>query len=436
MSTSRLLDALYLVGLAAVGPYEVARVLTGRLPPEQAAQRWGRLHLPDLGGRRLWLHCSSVGEVLLTRKLVGRLETALPRYRTVLSISTQTGYNAALRVFEGRPVFRHPVDLSWVVRGILEEVRPRALLLMEREVWPQLVLAASTQRVPVALLNARRFSERSVRWYRRLGRIAERTFQSVSLYLVQGERDASFFRTLGISAECVRVVGNLKYDNVSIGVDHETANGLRGKLPWPTHCPVWVAGSTHEGEEGVLLESFRLIRREHPDLRLVLVPRYPHRASRVQALVSAHGLACERWSRITEKPGTGGQQAVLIVDTLGELSTFYQVATVVFVGGSLIPHGGHNVIEPVAVGCPTLVGPHHENNREAVEFLTECGALRVVSDCSEITGAVSRFIREPEARQAAGSSGQQAIRQRQGACERHVQELVAWLSGFPCKEES
>ena len=153
MSTSILLDVFYLAGLTVIGPYEAFRVLSGRLPREQAAQRWGRFHLPDLGNRRLWLHCSSVGEVLLARKLVGALETALPGHRTALSISTQTGYNTALRNFEGRVVFRHPVDLSWVVRRTLGEVQPRALLLMEREVWPQLVLAAAEQGVPVALLN-------------------------------------------------------------------------------------------------------------------------------------------------------------------------------------------------------------------------------------------------------------------------------------------
>jgi len=432
MSTSALLDALYLAGLAATAPYHAWRLIANKPYRAGLRERWGHIAPTPGDSRVLWMHCSSVGEAMLARRLVPALEAGLPGWRVELSSSTETGYNTALRQLGVRSVFRHPFDLSWVVRRALKAVRPGALLLMEREIWPQLVLAAAEREVPVALINARRFSERSLWWYRRLGGISERMLQGISLYLAQDERDAAFFRRLGIPEGRLNVVGNLKYDNVTVGCDAAAAEQLRMRLGWPADAPVWVAGSTHEGEEQLLLEVYRRLRTEHPDLKLVMAPRYPDRVARVERLLSGSGVESARWSTLKQSAGAGGARAAAIVDTFGDLAAFYAIGSVVFVGGSFIAHGGHNVIEPAALGQPVLVGPHHENNAEAVQFLSAAGALRVVHDADEAAEWVSHFLSDREAARAAGRSGQEAIRKRQGACERHVQALRAWLSVSHC----
>jgi len=434
LSTSPFLDALYVAGLAVSAPYHAFRLLGSRSRRAALAQRWGRVEGPPQGESTLWLHCSSVGEAMLARRLVPALEAAAGS-GVALSCSTETGYNTAIRSYGQRTVFRHPLDLSWVVRRVLRSLRPRALLLMEREIWPQLVLSAASQGVPVALINARRFSQRSLWWYRRLGALAQRCFDAISLYLVQEDGDAAFFRSLGVPGDRVRVAGNLKYDNVAVGSDPAAADALRAQIGW-TQDPVWVAGSTHEGEEQVVAAAFSRVRAEWPALKLVVAPRYPSRSGRVQRLLSGTGLQCTRWSTLKSGGARGGPPPAVVVDTLGDLAAFYEIADVVFVGGSLVPRGGHNVIEPAALGRPVLIGPDVRNTAEAVDMLSGAEALRIVHDEQELTASVQDFLKDGQAAHAAGRAGQAVIRQRQGACVRHVEALRAWLMIHTATKES
>jgi len=427
VSTSSFLDALYIAGLTVSSPYYACRMIGSDAYRSGLAERWGRL--PD-GFRvddTIWMHCSSVGETMLTRKLVPELEDELPEYHVALSSSTEAGYNTALSCFPNRRVFRHPLDLSWVVRRVLRAVNPKVLVLVEREIWPQLVLAAASESVPVALVNGRGVSERSLWWYRRFGSITKRALRAISLYLVQSDRDAECYSTLGVPDNRIHVAGNLKYDNVTVGFDRLASEDLLSKIGWQTGSTVFVAGSTHEGEEQSILRSYRELRCEHSGLKLVVAPRYVDRAAQVAQLLQEAELSFVRWSEIKTGRGSGHGCEVVLVDTIGDLTSLYAIATVVFVGGSLIAHGGHNVIEPAALGRPVLIGPHYENTAEAVEFLVEAKAVCVVDDSSSMTVAARSFLDCALRAESVGKAGQRSIRQRQGSCAQHVSFLKAWL---------
>ncbi|RMG56175.1 MAG: 3-deoxy-D-manno-octulosonic acid transferase [Gammaproteobacteria bacterium] len=377
------------------------------------AERLGQVPpLPD--APRIWLHAVSVGETIAAAPLLRRLQGELPGYQWLVSTTTPTGSEQVLRLF-GNEVAHHylPWDLPEAVARFLDRTRPALLLVMETEIWPNLFAACRRRDIPVCIVNAR-LSERSLRGYRRIRPLVAEALSSVRV-LAQSEADAGRFRSLG--APDVRVTGNLKFDLEIPATATATGEALRLALG---HRPVWVAGSTHEGEDAQVLEAHQRLLEDFPDALLILVPRHPERFDDVARQIEARGLAFRRRS---SGALPGGGDSVYLGDTLGELLAFYAAADVAFVGGSLVPHGGHNPLEPAALGVPVITGPHWHNFAAIYPALLEQGAAFEVGGAEALAAALQHCLGDPVARDRAGEAGRQFVETNRGALQRTLEAL-------------
>jgi 3-deoxy-D-manno-octulosonic-acid transferase len=378
-------------------------------------QRFGR-GLPPLnaeGAPAVWVHAVSVGEVLVARPLVESLRRRLPAHRVYLSTTTLTGMALARqRMGAAHGVFFAPFDWRGPVRRALRAARPTLLVLVETELWPNLVHEARRAGARLAVVNGR-LSPTSFRRYRLVRALLGRVLREIDLFLMQSEPHADRVRALGAPAERVRVPGNLKFDALA-------------ELPPPAFDPGpgpwWVAGSTMAEEEERVLEAFVALRAHRPGLRLLLAPRHPERFAEVAALAAARGLAVTRRTALDGR-APGGD--VLVLDTIGELASLYAVATVAFVGGSLVPTGGHDVLEPAAAGRAVVVGPHMENFREIAEAFLAEDALVQVAGAGALEGAVGALLDDVPRREALGARARALVERHRGAVARTVEALAS-----------
>lgn len=424
------LDLAYLTALAAASPWLAWRaVRTGRYRRDLAAKLLGRVpHLPPPapGRPRLWFHGVSVGEVHLLRQLVGRARAERPHWDCVVSASTDTGLDEARRCFIDIPTFAWPLDFSWTVRRALAAVRPDLLVLAEGELWPGMLAEAERAGVPVAVVNGR-FSPKSARRYRRLGPLARRLLNRVAHFAVQTDEYADHLRQLGVPADRVSVTGSVKYDGVSANPADPRVAEFRRLLAVAEGDLVWVAGSTQAPEEAAALAAFRRLRTDFPQLRLVLVPRQRDRFDEVAGLVRSSGLPLVRRSRLQHP--IDDRDAVILVDTIGELSAVWGLADVAFVGGSLDGRrGGQNMIEPAAWGAAVLFGPHVWNFRDAARRLVEAGGAVQVSDAAGVEPAVRRLLADAGERARRGDAAGKLVRAQQGATARTLTVLDRLLA--------
>jgi 3-deoxy-D-manno-octulosonic-acid transferase len=400
------------------GTGKYLRTLTGRMGrfPED---------MPPAGGPSIWIHAVSVGEVLAARILVQPLKARFPGHRVFVSTTTLTGNAVARDEIRGADaVFFAPFDLTRPVVRVLDRVNPALLVLVETEIWPNLIHHARRRGARIAVVNGR-ISPRSFPRYRRVRPLLRRVLAEVDLFLMQGDAHRARMLEMGAPPERVRVAGNLKYDALRAP---ETPAPLRLALgqDGPEPRPLWVAGSTVEGEEEAVLQAFSALRRRHAAARLVIAPRHPERFAAVADLVARSGMECARRTLLPDGGWKGGD--VLVLDTLGELAQVYPMATVVFVGGSLARAGGHNVLEPAVAGKAIIVGPHMENFREiAAEFLAE-EALVQVRDAAGLTDAVVGLFADGAARDALGARARGIVARNRGALERTVDALAGLLA--------
>ncbi|MBI3006777.1 MAG: 3-deoxy-D-manno-octulosonic acid transferase [candidate division NC10 bacterium] len=424
---------LYTVGLLvaflAMTPRLLWRYGRGGAFRAGIGQRRGRYGPGDLAGLRgmrpVWLHAVSVGEVLAVSGLVRALRERRPDIPVLVSTVTETGQAVAVeRLGEAHSRIYFPFDLPGCVRRALEAIRPRLVLLAETEIWPNFLRACGERAIPVVLVNGR-ISPRSFPRYRLARPFLRRVVQDITLYLMQGEADAERLRALGAPAERIRVMGNLKYDLRVAPVSAAERRAWRASVGIPGEASVLVAGSTHGGEEEGALAALSRLRELAPDARLILAPRHPERFQEAEAAAAAAGLACGRWSA---RPFPSGfQPPVILVDTVGELGRLYALGTVVFVGGSLTPVGGHNILEPAQHACPILFGPHMANFAEMAEaFLAEGAALQV-QDGAGLTAAVVALVRDPAAAKRLGEAAAVLLERHRGATARAVAALEALL---------
>lgn len=366
----------------------------------------------------VWVHAVSVGEVGAAAVLAALWTARRPKLSLLLSTVTGTGREVARRSFsQAAGVVYFPLDFPMIVHRALTAVRPRLILLTETEIWPNFLRACAASKVPVAIINGR-ISPRSFRRYRLVRPFIRRVLQCVDLFCMQTGADAERVLELGADPERVHVVGNLKFDAAPQTDASSLAERWRQELKIEAGQPVLVAGSTHAGEEEALLQAFCLVRREFPDLLLILAPRHPDRLAAVEAVIAANGLAVVRRSALAR--ARGGAKEVVLLDTVGELSALYAVGSVTFVGGSLIPRGGHNLLEPALHGRPVLFGPHMENFAEASSIFVEHGAAVQVNDAEELARQLARLLRDPAARDRMGKAALEALAAHRGACERTV----------------
>jgi 3-deoxy-D-manno-octulosonic-acid transferase len=385
-------------------------------------ERFGRLprDVNPEGRPAIWVHAVSVGEVLVARPLVQRLRQRFPAQRIVLSTTTATGRELARRLLADHvdAQFSCPLDFRWAVRRTLAVVNPTLMVMVETELWPNLIHAARLRGAHVAVVNGR-LSPRSFARYRRVRRLIEPTLREVDRFLMQSEPHAERAIAIGAPAERVQVSGNLKFDGV---FESPSAAALERVLAPVAGRTLWVAGSTVAGEEEHVLAALRQVRERVGGTRLLLAPRHPERFDEVQAIIEASGFRSARRSRLGDAPW--GEEEILLLDTLGELARSYAFATIVFVGGSLVPRGGHNILEAAVAGKAVIVGPHMENFQEIADGFRSEAALVEVCSGAELGPAVADLLQDDARRDAIGARARALVARHRGALDRTVDVLA------------
>jgi 3-deoxy-D-manno-octulosonic-acid transferase len=415
--------AAYTLALRLLLPFILLRLAwRARRQPEylqHVAERFG-FHRTAASGPLIWLHAVSVGETRAAQPLVQRLIQSYPDHRLLLTHMTPTGRATSAELFGERVLRAYlPYDTPGAVARFLRHFRPRIGLVLETEVWPNLVAGCARAGVPLLLVNAR-LSEKSARGYRRFASLSREAFGGLAAVAAQTEADAA--RLLGVGAREVSVLGNMKFDLEPPPAQIDAGRALRALIG---RRPVLLCASTRDGEEAAILGT--LTGRALGDTLIVVVPRHPQRFDEVARLVAGHGLALQRRS---QGGAVAAETRVLLGDTMGEMSAYYTACDVAFVGGSLLPLGGQNLIEACAVGCPVLVGPHTFNFAEAAGQAIAAGAALRVGDAAGMLDAALRLLRDPAARERIGQAGLAFAACHRGATERTM-ELVARHLGAP-----
>ncbi|MBX5463087.1 MAG: lipid IV(A) 3-deoxy-D-manno-octulosonic acid transferase [Steroidobacteraceae bacterium] len=376
-------------------------------------QRFGRGPTPEQPA--IWVHAVSVGEVQAAAVLVRCLHERYAGVPIVVTTLTPTGAERARALLGERATVRYmPLDLPGSVRRFFDQVRPRLAVIFETELWPNLYHECGRRRVPLVLASAR-ISPRSMSKYTRFITLYRQTLSHGHVIAAQGPDDAARFRKLGAKAERTHVTGNLKFD-FALPPDVAT-KGHALREHYAPGRPVWVAGSTHGGEEDLVLEAHRLVRRAHPTALLVLVPRHPQRFGEVASWLEKEQV---RFIRRSQPAARTPDIEVLLVDTLGELLDFYAMGDVAFVGGSLVTVGGHNLLEPAALGVPVLAGPHNFNSADIAKILEESGAAEIVHDAHELGNRVAALLSSPAERERIGNLGRASVEENRGALEKLI----------------
>ena len=375
----------------------------------------------------VWLHAVSVGEVQACAPLVIALGRRHPQLPLTVTTVTPTGAARARALFGELAEVRYlPYDLPGAVRRFFERVQPRLAVIFETELWPNLYRQCARRRVPLVLASAR-ISARSLSRYRRVGSLFRDTLSQVTLLAAQGPEDAERFCALGARPASTRVIGNIKFD-FPLPADI-AARAARLREQYAPTRPLWVAGSTHGGDEQqAVLAAARRVREVHPDALLVIAPRHPPRFAEVAQALAQAGVSFVRRSQGADEPAAARCE-VLLLDSLGELLDFYAAADVAFVGGSLLKVGGHNLLEPAALGVPILTGPHNFNNVEVARLLIGRGAAEVVHNCGELGTRVSALLADAGARARMGAQGRAAVEGNRGALAKLMTLLEPLLEG-------
>lgn len=390
-------------------------------------ERLGRVpaRLNDAQPGSIWVHAVSVGEVLAVSQLVSELKQQHPDRQIFVSTTTATGQQLARQRFGENRVFFMPLDFGFAVRRYLNALKPQLIVIAETEFWPNLIHLARKRQTAVAIVNAR-ISDRSFPRYKRFKWFFGRVLSEVDLFLTQTAEDAQRLRDIGAATERVRVSGNLKFD-VRSNAQPELIAGLRTAIG--KDSPVIVCGSTAEGEEEPLLAAFKAVRQQFPAAVMVLAPRHPERFEKVAALISSQGFALQRRSQW--QPAQPIRSGIFLLDSVGELAAIYELAGIAFVGGSLVPTGGHNILEPAQYGAAILVGPHTFNFREIVSIFEQCsaeqdGAVKIVT-AETLPAQFLSLLDHPEERQRMGRVAKDLFTKHAGATRRTLVALEPLL---------
>ncbi|RRV28984.1 3-deoxy-D-manno-octulosonic acid transferase [Pseudomonas sp. o96-267] len=381
------------------------------------------LGLPTMQPGGIWVHAVSVGESIAAAPMIRALQAHYPELPITVTCMTPTGSERIQAMF-GNSV-QHcylPYDLPWAAARFLDRVQPCLAVVMETELWPNHIHQCAKRGIPVALANAR-LSERSARGYARFAKLTAPMLAELSLIAVQTQAEAQRFLTLGARPECVEVTGSIKFD---LKIDAELLQrAVELRRQWQTEQrPVWIAASTHAGEDEIVLTAHRQLLATRPDSLLILVPRHPERFNSVHELCISEGLKTLRRSM---GEAVQASDQVLLGDTMGELLFLYALADIAFVGGSLVANGGHNLLEPAALGKPVLSGPHLFNFLEIAAQLRDAGALSEVENTAQLADRVATLLNEPSEMQSMSQAGLSVLKANQGALERLLKGLQRLL---------
>ncbi len=386
---------------------------------------------PPPGIPRIWLHGVSVGEILAALPLARELKNLLPQAGLIVSSGTETGQAVARVQFEalGALVCYFPLDIPWAVRRYLERLQPQIAVTLESEIWPNFLELAHQRAVLLALANAR-VSDISFRRYLKYSWYVDNIINNYDIITAGTSQDYQRLKVMGVDSGKLHFSGNLKYDRLLQGRDEARAREFQGLLHGAAPAsveaePVWLAASTHPGEEEVVLEAYQELRGPYPALLLVLAPRHPERAAALGALLARRQLSYHLWSRLKMGLETR-RHPVVLVDTIGDLYSLYGAADLAFVGGSLVPHGGQNILEAAAWGLAPIYGPNLQNFRWAEKIMQAAGAGITVTDAASLASAGRTFLEDPGKRRDLGARARASLTPHQGAARRQA-ELIADL---------
>ncbi|SDW97092.1 3-deoxy-D-manno-octulosonic-acid transferase [Pseudomonas syringae] len=382
--------------------------------------------LPAMQRGGIWVHAVSVGESIAAAPMIRALLAQYPQLPITVTCMTPTGSERIKAMFASEPRIQHcylPYDLPWAAGRFLDHVQPRLGVIMETELWPNHIHQCAKRAIPVVLANAR-LSERSARGYARFAKLTRPMLAEMAWFAVQTESEAQRFRELGARPECVAVTGSIKFD---LSVDpHLLERAVQLRAQWQaTQRPVWIAASTHAGEDEIALVAHRTLLAARPDALLILVPRHPERFDSVHALCQ-QGFATVR--RSAAHPVTP-EVSVLLGDTMGELLFLYALADIAFVGGSLVPNGGHNLLEPAALAKPVLSGPYLFNFLEIAAMLRTAGALQEMGDATALAAALQHLVAHPQEARSMADAGLAVMKANQGALQRLLDGIGQLMAG-------
>jgi 3-deoxy-D-manno-octulosonic-acid transferase len=419
-----LYSSLLAIALLIALPYWIFQMLRHGKYAAGLPERLGRV--PDrLREQRavptIWVHAVSVGEVLAATELVAGLRQKFPRHRVLISTTTSTGQKLARERFGENNAFYFPLDFAFAIGRYLRFLHPELIVIAETEFWPNFLRLAHATGARLAVVNAR-ISDRSWRGYRRFRVLLRRILHNVDLFLAQTEQDACRLRDIGAPVGRLQVSGNLKFDVVPIPPP-PIINALRSAFHESSAGPIIVCGSTMEGEEPLLLQAFENVLASHPRAMMILAPRHPERFEKIADLLRELGIRFWRRSLWSGDPLHGG---VFLLDTIGELSSIYSLADVAFVGGSLVPKGGHNIIEPAQHGVAIIVGNHTENFRDIVSLFRSCEAVRIAGP-AEFPLLLMELLSNDRERQELGHRAAETLRSQMGATQRTLDALEGLL---------
>jgi len=416
--------ALFLV-LALGLPYWLLVMATNGKYREGLSERLGwvpdRLREGD-PRKTIWVHAVSVGEVLAASRLVNELSACAPQYRVLLSTTTQTGQRLARERTGPNHTFYFPLDFPWIVRRYLRSLDPVLLVLVETEFWPNLLTACRRSSIPVAVVNGR-ISDRSLPRYLRLRAIWKQILAGVSIVMAQSEEDAKRLKAIGAPAGRVSFAGNLKFD-VRSAEPAAITTMLREKLAAGTR--VVVCGSTLDGEEEILLDAFQQLLKTLPDCVMILAPRHPERFARVAGLLKNRKERFVRRSNWMKRPAKIKPGTVILLDSIGELASVYALASLAFVGGSLVPGGGHNPLEPAQFAVPVVMGMHYANFRAIIDTLLQAEALKLATK-ETLVPMLENLLTDVDAANALGVRALEVFHHQSGATGRAVTALLGLL---------
>ena len=379
------------------------------------------------GSPRIWVHAVSVGEVTAAAPIISSLRGMYPEACIVLSTSTETGQEMAGRLItDTSALIYYPLDIPVVVRKVIERVNPDIFVPVETEIWPNFIRACAKRGTRIVMVNGR-ISPRSFRRYRRTRFFWKRIMNMLDMMGAISAIDASRLEALGVEPSRIHVLGNAKYDSLAAGADDALRDEMEARLDIPHEARVFVAGSTHEGEDGMVLKVYRGLLEKYPDMLMVIVPRHPERGDDIVSLARDEGFDdCVTMKEINSGTKRAGRR-IVIVDVIGELFKVYSLATMVFCGGSLVPRGGQNILEPAAWGKVVLYGPSMDDFMDEKERLGMAGGGITVSNDRELLAETLKLLEDPEALHRKGAAGREIVASNGGAARRYAEMMRTHL---------
>ena len=381
-----------------------------------------------ISGEVIWVHALSVGEVLSVVSLVHTLRKQFPDYKILITTTTESGQQVARQKLTSLDChfLYMPLDFWWLMQRTVKSIGASLFVLVETDLWPNLFWCLARERTPIILVNGR-VSDRSLPRYRLWRRFFSRAFNNIDVFSMQSQEDGRRMRMLGVEAAKIQVTGNLKFDQPMAKSAVQEREELVRELEWTPPLATWVAGSTHPGEEDIILRVYSRLRQEFSDFCLILAPRNQQRFEEVFKLALQSGWQILLRSQLPAGKGRGAKMDVLILDTIGELARFYSLGEFAFVGGSLVPLGGHNPLEAVQRGLPVVFGPHMENFRDIASILTESGGGFQISDENKLFGQLRAWLTEPAATKEQVQKAQRDLQPHQGAMARNLAIIKSLL---------